>query len=79
MFGKTYSLAILAAALLFGGMTLYSFGFAAFIFKVMPAPAAGATLRLAFPWFYPFVLATAVLAAMNSMNACVFMTATAPE
>lgn len=29
----TRSLAILATALLFGGMTLYSFGFAAFLFK----------------------------------------------
>ena len=60
----THSLAILATALLFGGMTLYSFGFAAFIFKALPAPAAGATLRLAFPWFYLFVVVTAALAAM---------------
>lgn len=30
----------------------------------MPAPAAGATLRLAFPWFYLFVVATAALAAV---------------
>ena len=29
----THSLAILATALLFGGMSLYSFGFAAFLFK----------------------------------------------
>jgi hypothetical protein len=60
----THSLAILATALLFGGMTLYSFGFAAVLFKSLPAPAAGATLRLAFPWFYLFVVATAALAAM---------------
>jgi hypothetical protein len=58
----THSLAILATALLFGGMTLYAFGFAAFLFKSLPAPAAGATLRLAFPWFYLFVVATAALA-----------------
>ena len=45
----SHSLAILSTALLFGGMTLYSFGFAAFLFKPLPAPAAGATLRLAFP------------------------------
>ena len=45
----THALAVLTTALLFGGMTLYSFGFAAFLFKVMAAPAAGATLRLAFP------------------------------
>ena len=60
----THSLAILATALLFGGMTLYSFGFATFLFKSLPAPAAGATLRLAFPWFYLFVVVTAALAAV---------------
>ena len=58
------SLAVLTTALLFGGMTLYSFGFAAFLFKAMPAPAAGTTLRLAFPWFYLFVMVTAALAAL---------------
>jgi len=60
----THSLAILVTALLFGGMTLYSFGFAAFLFKALPAPSAGATLRLAFPWFYLFVVATAAVAAL---------------
>ena len=30
----------------------------------MAAPAAGATLRLAFPWFYLFVVATAAVAAL---------------
>ncbi len=64
MFDMSHSLAILTTALLFGGMTLYSFGFAAFLFKALPAPAAGATLRLAFPLFYFFVVATAALAAM---------------
>ena len=58
----TLSLAILTTALLFGGMTLYSFGFAAFLFNALPAPTAGATLRRAFPWFYSFVIATAALA-----------------
>jgi hypothetical protein len=60
----THSLAILFTAFLFGGMTLYSFGFAAFLFKALPAPLAGATLRLAFPWFYLFVVATAGPAAV---------------
>lgn len=45
-------------------MTLYSFGFAAFLFKALPAPSAGATLRLAFPLFYSFVVATAAVAAL---------------
>jgi membrane protein insertase Oxa1/YidC/SpoIIIJ len=60
----THSLAVLLTALLFGGMTLYSFGFAAFLFTALPAPSAGATLRRAFPWFYLFVVVTAGLAAL---------------
>jgi ABC-type transport system involved in multi-copper enzyme maturation permease subunit len=60
----THSLAVLLTALLFGGMTLYSFGFAAILFTALPAPSAGATLRRAFPWFYVFVVVTAGLAAM---------------
>ena len=39
------SLAILSTAFLFGGMTLYSFGFAAFLFTALPAKAAGEALR----------------------------------
>ena len=58
----TLSLAVLSTALLFGGMTLYSFGFAAFLFTALPAEVAGATLRRAFPLFYLFVLVTAALA-----------------
>jgi len=58
------SAAVLCTALLFGGMTLYSFGFAAFLFTALPAPTAGATLRRAFPWFYVFVMATSALGAL---------------
>ena len=60
----TLSLAILSSALLFGGMTLYSFGFAAFLFTALPADAAGATLRRAFPLFYLFVIGTSLFAAL---------------
>ena len=59
-----HMLAILTTALLFGGMTLYSFGFAAFLFKTLPAATAGSTLRKAFPWFYTFVIITAGAAAL---------------
>lgn len=59
-----HSLAILSTALLFGGMTLYSFGFAAFLFSAMPAASAGPLLRRAFPWFYLFVIVTSALAAL---------------
>lgn len=58
------SLAVLSSALLFGGMTLYSFGFAAFLFTALPAATAGAALRRAFPWFYLFVMVTAAAAAL---------------
>ena len=60
----TLSLAVLGTALLFGGMTLYAFGFAAFLFTALPAKTAGEALRLAFPWFYVFVIATAAVAAL---------------
>ena len=58
------SLADLFTALLFGGMTLYSFGFAAFVFSALPAQTAGVLLRRAFPWFYAFVIVTATIAAI---------------
>ena len=58
------SLALLALALLFGGMVLYSFGFAAFVFSALPAEIAGPTIRRAFPHFYVFVMAVAALAAL---------------
>ena len=58
------SLAVLSTALLFGGMTLYAFGFAAFLFTALPAATAGTALRRAFPWFYAFVIVTAGAAAL---------------
>jgi hypothetical protein len=54
----------LSAALLFGGMVLYSFGFAAFIFRSLPAELAGPTIRKAFPYFYLFVLGTSSVSAL---------------
>jgi Domain of unknown function (DUF4149) len=56
-------IALLTTALLFGGMVLYSFGFAAFVFSALPKDVAGATLRRAFPHFYMFVVITAAIAA----------------
>ncbi|MBC7394300.1 MAG: DUF4149 domain-containing protein [Variovorax sp.] len=57
------ALAVLTTALLFGGMALYSFGFAAFLFTALPPNVAGATLRRAFPAFYLFVIAAAAIGA----------------
>ena len=58
------SLAILTTALLFGGMALYAFGFAGFLFSTLPAATAGTTLRLAFPMFYAFVIVVSAAAAL---------------
>ena len=55
--------ALLATSLLFGGMVLYSFGFAAFLFTALPANVAGPTIRRAFPHFYMFVMLSAAAAA----------------
>ncbi|MEM6304245.1 MAG: DUF4149 domain-containing protein [Pseudomonadota bacterium] len=54
--------ALLTTAFLFGGATLYSFGFAAFLFTALPASTAGPVIRQAFPHFYLFVLGTSLLA-----------------
>ncbi len=56
--------ALLTTALLFGGMVLYSFGFAAFLFTALPAAQAGPAIRRAFPHFSLFVMAAAALAAL---------------
>lgn len=57
------AVALLMTALLFGGMVLYSFGFAAFLFTALPAETAGPTIRKAFPYFYLFVIVIASLTA----------------
>ncbi|MFK7869323.1 MAG: DUF4149 domain-containing protein [Roseobacter sp.] len=54
--------ALIFTALLFGGMTLYSFGFAAFVLNALPADTARPLIRSAFPHFYLFVLGTSVVA-----------------
>lgn len=57
------TLALLTTALLFGGMTLYAIGFAPVLFTTLPPASARRVLRGAFPWFYGFVVVTALLAA----------------
>jgi len=51
--------ALLLISTLFGGMTLYSFGFAPMVFSALPPEHAGHFIRAAFPWYYLFVIATA--------------------
>ena len=55
--------AVLVSALLFGGMTLFAFGFAAFLFSAIPVPEARLLIRKAFPHFYLFVIGSAALGA----------------
>lgn len=59
---------LLVTALLFGGMVLYSFGFAAFVFTALPAETAGSLIRRAFPHFYLFVLAASLVAAAVTVS-----------
>jgi hypothetical protein len=54
--------ALLATATLFGGMALYSFGFAPLVFRALPIEQAGRVIRVAFPHYYLFVIAVAALA-----------------
>lgn len=56
--------ALLATAFLFGGMALFSFGFAAFLFTALPVPDARLLIRKAFPHFYLFVIGASSLAAL---------------
>lgn len=51
-------------AILFGGMVLYSFGFAAFIFHALPPEVAGPTIRRAFPYFYIFVIVSSAISSI---------------
>ena len=57
------SVALLFTAMLFGGMTLFSGGFAGVLFRTLPAAEAGRVLRAAFPRFYLFVIVAAMFAA----------------
>lgn len=57
------SLALGTTALLFGGTTLYAFGFAALLFTALPVDTARSVIRRAFPPFYLWVIVTAGIAA----------------
>ncbi|WP_299614321.1 DUF4149 domain-containing protein [uncultured Tateyamaria sp.] len=56
------TLAVLLTALLFGGMTLFSFGFAAVLFANYEPALARKGIRGAFPHYYLWVIATAAVA-----------------
>jgi hypothetical protein len=54
---------LLATALLFGGMVLFSFGFAAFVLTALPSDIARPLIRRAFPPYYLLVIGAAAVAA----------------
>jgi len=54
---------LLVVALLFGGMFLFSGGFAAFLFRHLPPADARMLIRKVFPPFYLFVIVSSGLAA----------------
>jgi hypothetical protein len=56
--------ALLVTSWLFGGMLLFSAGFAAFVFKVLSAAEARLLIRKAFPPFYLFVLGASFVPAL---------------
>jgi len=56
--------ALFCTATLFGGMLLYSFGFAPLLFSKLPVQQAGTLLREAFPFYYLFVIVVALVAGL---------------
>jgi hypothetical protein len=61
-------LALLLTATLFGGMILYSFGFAPIVFHAFPSDEAGRFIRLAFPWYYVFIISTSVFSCLTLLS-----------
>ena len=57
---------LLVVSLLFGGMFLFSAGFAAFLFRYLPPQDARMLIRKAFPPFYLFVIVSSGLAVVLS-------------
>lgn len=56
--------ALLMTSTLFGGMLLYSFGFAPFVFAKVDGEQAGKLIRAAFPYYYLFVIGVALIASL---------------
>lgn len=59
--------ALLTAALLFGGMTFFSFGFAPVLFKQLPMEQVRPLLRGTFPYYYLAVIGMSALAAAATL------------
>jgi hypothetical protein len=72
--GFIHAALVLIIGLLFGGMLLFSAGFAALLFKYLPPADARMLIRKAFPPFYLFVIIASGLAAILSWSMGAFIT-----
>ena len=61
-----HTASLLVVALLFGGMSLFSAGFAAVLFRYLPTEDARMLIRKVFPSFYLFVIVSSGLAMLLS-------------
>jgi hypothetical protein len=66
---------LLVVSLLFGGMFLFSAGFAGFLFRYLPPRDARMLIRKAFPPFYLFVIVSSGLAMVLSWRSDSFSAA----
>jgi Domain of unknown function (DUF4149) len=57
---------LLGLAALFGAMLFFGAVMAPLVFVKLPPETAGAFIRSAFPWYYAFMLATSLLAALGA-------------
>lgn len=60
-------LALLVAAILLGGMTFFSFGFAPVLFKQLPMDQVRPLLRGTFPYYYLAVIGVSALATVTAI------------
>ncbi|MEM1235638.1 MAG: DUF4149 domain-containing protein [Pseudomonadota bacterium] len=58
------SSALLLTAILLGGMTFFSFGFAPVLFKQLPMEQVRPILRGTFPYYYGAIIAVAIAASL---------------
>ena len=70
-----HTASLLVVSLLFGGMFLFSAGFAAFLFRYLPPQDARMLIRKAFPPFYLFVIVSSGLAMVLSWRSDSFSAA----
>ena len=70
-----HTASLLVVSLLFGGMFLFSAGFAPFLFRYLPPLDARMLIRKAFPPFYLFVIVSSGLAMVLSWRSDSFSAA----